>query len=177
MESDKSRKGVCSMKKVIRILSLAVLLVLAFSLVACSSYKSPLKVMEKIAEGKASKSDVKSMMPEKMWEKIADLTDVGVDDLIEEVAASMEEGAAEDVKVTIKVKDSGKIDGDELDEFNESLKAYGLEATAGKTVEVEAVSEVDGEKEEEEVEYHMVKIDGEWYCAELLSSLISSVAS
>ena len=156
------------MKNVKRILSLVVVLIMVFSLVACSSYKSPLKTMEKIMEGKAKKADVKSLLPKEIWEELADSADMDVDEILEEVLETFEDQGDEDVKATIKVKDNDKLDKDDLKDINEELEDFDLKATAGQTVEVEEIVEVDGDEEENEAEYTMLKIGGKWYCYEML---------
>lgn len=76
------------------------------------------------------------------------------------------EEKAEDIKsIKYKIKKTEKIDKDDLEEINESLKFMGVDKTIKKgyvvTVEITTKTD-DGETEEDTVEMYAAKIGGKW---------------
>lgn len=184
------------MKKLLCLL-LSILLVLSFA--ACDSeddddddrrssrrsksstsadYEDAIDLGVSLFDGSASKSDVKRLYPEDLWEYMAQESGESTEELreqlyemLKEARADMEDEFGKDFSIEYEILEQKDVPKSEFDEFKENMEEYyGLDADSFEQCrELEMRVIITGVEEEEETSsVHMVQYDGAWYIAELL---------
>ncbi len=165
------------MKKIRVLLALALVLTLCLSLCACggsgsSSYKDAVKNYFNAAIGDIDAA--KKVIPDFMLDSILKELDMDEDeywekleDEMKDIAESAEDELGKNLKVSIKFEDNEKIDKDELEDVQDMLReAYDdedIKVTAGYIVEGEATIKGKNDKETDDFELEVYKINGKWY--------------
>jgi len=107
----------------------------------------------------------------------ADMDDDDWDEMLEELQEEAEEEAEDykDYDISWEIKDTDECDEDDIEDMVDTIKDYydiKLDIDEMVKIEVEIVMEnEDGEEEEMDEEYTMIKVDGDWYSYELFSML------
>lgn len=142
-------------------------------------YEEAIDLCLKVFTGSITKSDVKRMFPDDLWEYMAEEEGESVDELCEEMydmlkdtKAEMEEAYGDGFSAEYEILDKDTVDEDELDEFKEEAEEYyGLDPDKiGEcyALEMQVVVSFDGEEEEQNETIHVLEYDGAWYIAEVL---------
>ncbi len=144
-----------------------------------SDYEDAIELMMKVYECDISKSELKSMFPDVLWDYFEEEEGMTLDDCydmisegLEDERADLEEEFGEDFKIEYKILSQTDVDEDEFEEFKEYMEEYyGMDTDSfGACYEVEIKGTISGENDEEtsEMTYHVVEFDGSWYIAEIL---------
>jgi len=158
-------------KMIAAIVAIVVAIVAIFGIGSCagcfSGPETPVKNMFKAIE----KGDANAMLKAypKAFVKTVDKDQK--EDLKEELKEAAKEMKEEKIKISYKVKDKKKIDKDDLKDVEKAeetmlkfmdAKDTDVKVTAGYELEVEVTVKEDGDKETNEVEMNVYKIDGRW---------------
>ncbi len=138
-------------------------------------YTEAVAPFEALLRDELQDEDIDRLAPAVIWEDYADATNSDVDDIKESfgellktfVDASLESEDLDYDNITIEVIETKELDNDELETVEEVLKDYTVEDIV--EAEVELTDGIEIEKED----MILVKIDGEYYMYETLSSLVS----
>ncbi len=168
------------MKKTRMILALVLVLAMALSLCACSksgssSYKDAVENYFLAMTGDAD-AMIKAM-PEAVIEAGMEEEDMDRDefedemkDLAEMLRESAEAEFGKNIKVKVDIEDKEKLDKDELEEIEDAMnEAYDakMKVTDGYIVTGEATIKGKDDKDTDDFELTVVKIDGKWYVASM----------
>ena len=148
---------------------------------SAGSYEDAIDLCLKVFVGSITKSDVKQMFPDDLWEYMAEEEGESVDELCEEMydmlketKADMEEAYGDGFSAEYEILDKKTFDGEEYDEFKEGAEeSCGLDPDKfGKCYEMKmrVVVSFEDEEEEQNETIHMFEYDGEWYIAEVVFS-------
>lgn len=147
-----------------------VLIIAVIALFGGSSYKDPVKDLEKAFNKSNGKVLVQSVYTKKMIKKyeknyddIEELYEI-YDELLEELDEDMEDEYGKNVKYTIKIEDKYKLYSDEIEDIEDYYDRYldtKVKITEG--YELECTMKIKGkdDKDEEDFEITVVKIKGE----------------
>ena len=151
----------------------AIVAVLAVVLLGGSGYKKAFKKSMDYYFNYETKN-IEDLLPEAVWEEAADVYDMEVDELVDELIEEAEDDKEwadeEGIKYSYEIGDYEEMDSDDLDDLKENIadihesideddigdKAYIVEVNYEVTYE-------DDETEDEEEEFCIVEISGDWY--------------
>lgn len=143
--------------------------IVIFNLLFSGGYKQPVDNMIKAIETGKGKYLYKTMHDflieyryddEKKSEIIDDL-----DDSLEYVVEMLEDEYGDDIKVSYKIKDKEKIDKDDLEDLEDSIKdTYDekVKVSKGYELKIEMKIKGDDDKEKDTTKIKVYKIDGNW---------------
>ena len=167
-----ANKGKSKLPLIIGVVAVVAIVAIVISLIGGSGYKKALENYLEY-EFKNDTSNIESLLPESVWNDLADEWDMDKDEVIDEIIEEMEEEAEwmeeEEVTFEYEVVSYEKLDEDDLDDIKETLEEYYDidEDDVGKKAykaEIEYTEFVDGEEEDsDDFEVCIVKIDGDWY--------------
>ena len=132
-------------------------------------YKKPVDNMVKAMETGKGKYLYKAM-PEFLIEyqyedeKKSDIYD-DLDESMELITGMLEEEYGDDIKISYKIKDKDKIDKDDLEDLEDSIKdKYDEKVRVSKGYELKVKMKIKGDddKEEDTTTIKVYKIDGDW---------------
>lgn len=167
------------LKKII-IAGVAVVLVVVLCIVLFSSCgggggaSSPEKVVDKFLTAAYKDFDAeatfKCMMPEDIIDEQMEKEDMEPDEAYEEFQDKLDDlkEAFEDndVKISWEIGDVDELDKDDIkdiQEIYEDQMDLDIEIEDAATVEVELIAEADGDENSMDMDWSVVKIDGDWY--------------
>ena len=146
----------------------------------------------KLMQAKASKSDIKNMMPKALWEYVEEEYEVELDDVWEwydeeykdnweESLEGMEEEYGKNVKISHKITDKEEMDEDDVEDLADELKEqYDIKkksVTAAYELEVELTIKGSEDDDSNDMDMTAVKIDGKWYSAECIAMILMMARS
>lgn len=146
-----------------------VILIVLFNLLFGGGYKKPVDNMMKAIETGKGKYLYKSM-PEFLIEyeyedeKKSEIYD-DLDESLEFITGMLEGEYGDDIKVSYKIKDKEKIDKDDLEELEDSIKdKYDEKVKVSKGYELKIKMKIKGDddKDEDTTTINVYKIDGDW---------------
>ncbi len=146
-----------------------VVLIVLFNLLFGGGYKKPVDNMMKAIETGKGKYLYKSM-PEFLIEyeyedeKKSEIYDE-LDESLEFITGMLEGEYGDDIKISYKVKDKEKIDKDDLEDLEDSIKdKYDEKVKVSKGYELKIKLKIKGDddKDENTTKIKVYKIDGDW---------------
>lgn len=152
-----------------------VVLIVIFNLLFGGGYKQPVDDMMKAIETGKGKYMYRAM-PEFLMdyqyedEKKSEIYDE-LDDAMEYVTDMLEDQYGDDVKISYKVKDKKKIDKDDLEDLEESIKdTYDEKVRVSKGYELEIKTKIKGDDDSDTdtSTINVYKIDGDWCLMETI---------
>lgn len=87
-------------------------------------------------------------------------------DTIDEINEELEDEYGKRFKLKYKITDKDKLDEDDLEDYEDDIKDYydkKVKVTNGYELEVEFKASGDGEKDDKDGDFIVLKIDGKWY--------------
>ena len=153
-------------------IAIVAVVILAIVLFAGGGHKDVAKNLEAVLNGKANK--LESLAPKAFWEYMEDEHDVELKDLKEDFEDNYEDALDEledeygkNVKFTVKVTDSEKMDKDDVKDIAKAIdKSYDIDKDkikAAYELELEMTIKGKDEKDEQDMDIVAVKISGKWY--------------
>ena len=171
-----ANKGKSKLPLIIGVVAVVAIVAIVISLIGGGGYK---KAVENVVACwlDYETDNIESLLPDAVWEEIADDMDMDKDELIDEYIENMEENKemAEEYnyEVTYEIGEYEKMDKDDLEDLKEDItdiydcideddignKAYTVE------VEYEKSYSYDGEEDsyDGDIDLCVIKIDGKWY--------------
>lgn len=146
-----------------------VILIVLFNLLFGGGYKQPVDNMMKAIETGKGKYLYKTM-PEFLIEyryedeKKSEIYD-DLDDSLEFIIDMLESEYGDDIKISYKIKDKEKIDKDDLEDLEDSIKdRYDEKVRVSKGYELKIKMKIKGDddKDEDTTTIKVYKIDGDW---------------
>lgn len=141
-----------------------------------SSYKTPIEGYVALKSGKATDSQIESMLPEEVWKQIEDDAEISVKDVqkgykkyAEEARDEYEDEYGKNFKITYKWTDKEEITDEQLTEIKDAITGK-YEKIENKDIEnaykVDFTATIKGSEDDDEVEFEdfiVVQIGGKWY--------------
>lgn len=146
-----------------------VIIIVLVNLLSGGGYKKPIDNMMKAMETGKGKYLYKTM-PEFLIEyeyedeKKSDIYDE-LDEIMESITDALEGEYGDDIKISYKIKDKEKIEKDDLEDLEDSIKdEYDEKVKVSKGYELKIKMKIKGDddKEEETATINVYKIDGDW---------------
>lgn len=146
-----------------------VILIVLVNLLFGGGYKKPVDNMVKAMETGKGKYLYKAM-PEFLIEyqyedeKKSDIYD-DLDESMELITGMLEEEYGDDIKISYKIKDKDKIDKDDLEDLEDSIKdKYDEKVRVSKGYELKVKMKIKGDddKDEDTTTIKVYKIEGDW---------------
>lgn len=148
-----------------------IILIIIFS-IAGSGWKKPVKNFFNGIEDTDAETFIKSMCEAQVdgMEKAYKGSDTDFDEAIEKRLENtmdyLEDELGKDVKISFKITDKDKLSDKKLDDIKDSIKetynAKGIKVTKGYELEIDYTIKGDDDKDKDDGEMVVAKVDGKW---------------
>ena len=135
---------------------------------------------------KAKENAIESLIPGYLWDELEEEYNTDFDkivDIFEKKLDSehekIEKLYGKNIKISYRIDDTDEVDSDELGDIKDVLKQYGIKKKdVKKALEVDLDLRIRGSEDEdvEETELILVKIKGNWYVYDAITTIVWSAA-